>query len=122
LEYFKDAYLYALKHGLKLLSEDGELDAEAVCIALDVVSQRVKCPKANQILPIYRVPCFNEYLDDHSIIEVESERANLKCTHECEFRHAKTGNGKLAPIGLFITTLFIGHSTSKLPALNSFPH
>jgi hypothetical protein len=94
-----------------------DLNVESVCMALDIVSQQVGCAQKNQILPIYRLPCFHEYLDDNSIIQVKPERVTLKCTHECKFRHARSSDNQSRLIGLFLTAHWVGASVAKLPQI-----
>jgi hypothetical protein len=94
-----------------------DLDAETVCKALDIVSQREECIRMNQSLPIYRLPCFHEYLDDHSIIQIKPERVTLKCTHECKFRHARTSDNQSRLIALFMTAHIVGASVAKIPQI-----
>jgi hypothetical protein len=101
--------------------ETEDLDAETVFKAFDLVSQQVECSQMNQTLPIYRLPCFHEYLEDDSIIDFDSKKIKLKCTHECKFRHSMTIDAKGEPILrmalFFMFTRIIGSCVAKMPQI-----
>lgn len=68
------------------------LDFESFLKALDLASSHVKCPKSAKTLPIYRLPCFHEFLTDDSILEdVDKENARIRCDTNCELTNPQGG-------------------------------